>query len=276
ILFAALIYNSATAIGTLDPSNIWKWFIPLTIAASMFLIYPLFNTPKWFRIAFALIISIAHYYTLSFLTNYQGQFNIFGILYYILYNEVGLHPILNYFSFFIIGTVIGDIIFEISLRHDKKERLLEFKKKLCLPSLIVGPILILFGVVFSFPSFLNHGSISSMFYSLGILISIFSILFIFEEFKVIRVEKKYRFFYFYSFYSLSIYFSHNVIYFIFLDRLNAITIWFAVIGTFIVLTLLLRLIYKRWSIKASLKAQIGRISIVLIKNIEIKKLKVKS
>ncbi len=271
ILFAALFYNSATAIGTLDPSNIWKWFVPLTIAASMFLIYPLFKTPKLFRLIFALVVWIAHYFILSFLTYYEGHFNIFGILYFILYNEVGLHPILNYFSFFLIGTVIGDVIYEISLSNDKNERLLGFKNKLWLPSLIIGSILIIFGASFSFPSFLSHGTFSSMIYSLGILLTIFSILLIIEEFEVFKLEKSYRFFYFYSFYSLTIYFSHNVIYFIFLDRLNAITIWFAVLGTYISLSLLFRFIYKEYNIKASLKAQIGRISLLLIKKIETRK-----
>jgi len=271
ILFAALIYNSATAIGTLDPSNIWKWFVPLTIAFSLFLAYPLFNTSKLFRLIFAMIVWIAHYFILSFLLPYQGQFNIFGISYFILYNEVGLHPILNYFSFFIIGTVIGDIIFEIFLKNDKKERRIIFKNKIWLPSLIIGPILIIIGVLFYFPDFLAHGSLSSMFYSLGILLVSFSILLIIEEFEVIKVKKRYRFFYFYSYYSLTIYFSHNIIYFIFLDRLNAFTIWIAVIGTFILLTLLIRFVYKKYNIKASLKAQIGRISVILIKKSEAKK-----
>jgi len=271
ILIVAIIYNSATAIGTLDPSNIWKWYIPLTIAASLLLAYPLLKTSKSIRLVFTVIIWIANYFILSFLLSYEGQFNIFGITFFILYNSVGLHPILNYFSFFIIGTVIGDIIFEMSLKNDKKERRVVFKNKLWLPSLIMGPILIIFGVLFYFPDFLSHGTLSSMFYSLGILLSSFSILLIIEEFEVIKVKKSYRFFYFYSYYSLTIYFSHNIIYFIFLDRLNAFTIWFAVIGTFILLTLLIRFIYKKYSIKASIKAQIGRISMILIKRVEAKR-----
>ncbi|MFX0000917.1 MAG: heparan-alpha-glucosaminide N-acetyltransferase domain-containing protein [Candidatus Hermodarchaeota archaeon] len=276
IFVAALIYNSATAIGTLDPSNIWKWYVPLTIAISLFLAYPFFKTPKLFRLTFAFIIWIAHYFILSFLLPYQGQYNIFGVIFFILYNEVGLHPILNYFSFFLIGTVIGDIMFEISLRNDQNEKLSGFKNKLWFPSLIMGPILILFGVLLFFPYFLTHGSFSSIAYSLGVLLTSFSILLIIEEFEVIKVKKSYRFFYFYSYYSLTIYFSHNIIYFIFLDRLNAVTIWFAVVGTYVLLTLLIRFVYKKFSIKASLKAQIGRISLVLIKKIEAKKLKVKT
>lgn len=271
ILIVAIIYNNATAIGTLDPSNIWKWYIPLTIAFSLLLSYPFLKTSKSFRIVLAVIIWIANYYIVLFLLPYEGQLNIFGIIFFILYNNIGLHPILNYFSFFIIGTVIGDIIFEMSLKNDKEERRLVFRNKLCIPSLIMGPILIIFGVLFYFPNFLTHGTLSSMAYSLGVLLTSFSILLIVEEYDVIKLKKSYRFFFFYSYYSLTIYFSHNIIYFIFLDRLNAFTIWFAVVGTFLLLTLLIRFIYKKFSIKASLKAQIGRISIILIKRIEAKK-----
>ena len=37
ILIIALLYNIFISIGTLDPLNIWKWFIPLTIAISLLL-----------------------------------------------------------------------------------------------------------------------------------------------------------------------------------------------------------------------------------------------
>ena len=102
ILIIAIIFNIGTAIGTLDPLNIWKWFIPLTIAVSLILAYPLLKTSKSLRLILAVILWIANYFLLSFLLPYQGRFNIFGIIYYILYNPIGLHPILTYFSFFII------------------------------------------------------------------------------------------------------------------------------------------------------------------------------
>ncbi len=275
ILIVSLIYNSATAIGTLDPSNIWKWFIPLTIAMSLLIGYPLLKTSKSFRLIIAVIIWVAHYYILSFFLPYQGQVNVFGILFYILYNGVGLHPILNYISFFIIGTVIGDVMFEIFLRNDQKERRKELKNRFWFPLLIMGPILILIGVFFSFPNFLKHGTFSAMIYVTGVLLTSFSILFAFEEFKVFKAEKNYRFFYFYSFYSLTIYFSHNIIYFIFLKQLNTFTIWIAVIGTFTLLTLLIRVVYKKYHTKFSLKVQIAKLSSGILKKIEVKKNKIK-
>ena len=271
LLIVALIYNSATAVGTLNPLNIWKWYIPLTIAISLLLAFSLLKTSKSFRMLLAVIIWIAHYYILSILLPYQGQVNILGVLFHVLYNSMGLHPILYYFSFFLIGTVVGDVLFEIYLKDDQKERRLALRNKFLLPSLIIGPILILISFLFLFPSFLTHATFPSTVYSLGALLTSFSVLLIIEEFEVIKVKKSYRFFFFYSFYSFTIYFSHNLIYFIFLGRLNALNFWIAVAGTFILLTLLIRIIYKKYGVKLSLKAQIGRIAFILVRKVEEKK-----
>jgi len=273
ILIVALIFTSITAIGTLDPLNIWKWYIPLTIAISLLLAYPTLKTPKWFRILLAVIIWILHYYLFSILLPYQEQIHVFGVLFHILYNSMGLNPILLYFSFFLIGTVVGDILFEIFLIDNQKERRSKLKNKFLLPSLIMGSLLIVVAFLFLFPSFLLHATFSSAIYSLGILLVSFSILLIFEEYKVIKLEKSYRFFFFYSFYSFTLYFSHFILYFIFLYRLNAFNFWIAFFGTFILLTLLIRIVYKKYNIKASLKVQIARLSLVLVTKMEVKKKK---
>ncbi len=271
LLIVALIYTSATAVGTLNPLNIWKWYIPLTIAISLLLAFSLLKTSKSFRMFLAVIIWIAHYYVLSILLPYQGQVHIYGVLFHVLYNSMGLHPILYYFSFFLIGTVVGDVLFEIYLKDDQKERRLALRNKFLLPSLIIGPILILISFLFLFPRFFTHATFPSTVYSIGVLLTSFSVLLIIEEFEVIKVKKSYRFFFFYSFYSFTIYFSHNLIYFIFLDRLNALNFWIAVAGTFILLTLLIKIIYKKYGAKLSLKAQIGRIAFILVRKVEEKK-----
>ncbi len=273
ILIVALIFTSITAIGTLNPLNIWKWYIPLTIAISLLLAFPTLKTPKWFRILLAVIIWIFHYYILSILLPYQGQIHIFGVLFHILYNSMGLHPILFYFSFFLIGTVVGDVIFEIYLIDNQKERRSQLKKKLLLPLLTIGSILLLIAFLFLFPRFLIHATFASSIYSLGTLFVSFSVLLIFEEYEVLKVEKSYKFFFFYSFYSFTIYFSHNILYFIFLDQLNAFNFWIAFLGTFILLTLVIRFVYKKYNIKASLKVQIARISLVLVSRMEVKRKK---
>lgn len=269
ILLLALLYSSATAVGTLNPLNIWKWYIPLTIAVSLLFAFFLLKTSKLVRIFVAVIIWIAHYIILAILLSFKGQVNIFGALFHVLYN--GLHPILHYFSFFIIGTVVGDVIVEIYSYEDQKARKRALNNKLLLPSLIIGIIFILFAILFLFPGFLTHETFSSTIYSLGAIFTSFSALLILEEYDVIKVRKSYRFFYFYSFYSFTIYFSHNIIYFIFLNQLNALTFWIAAIGTYILLSLLIRIIYKKYGTKASLKVLISNYAAILARKVEEKK-----
>jgi len=260
ILIIALLYNIFISIGTLDPLNIWKWFIPLTIAISLLLAFPLLNISKSFRLLIAVGFWITHYYILSLLLPYQGQANLFGVLYHILYNSKGLHPILCYFSFFLIGTVFGDVIYEIYLINEQKERRLAIKNKVLLPSLIIGSILIIIGVLTLFPSFLAHATVSSTVYSLGVILISTSVLLIIEEFEVINVERSYRFFFYYSYYSFTIYFAHNVLYLILFERVNALTIWIFMPLTFLIISLLLRVIYPKLRDKVSIKAQVGKLS----------------
>jgi uncharacterized membrane protein len=271
ILIISLIFNSIVAIGTLNPLDIWKCFIPLTIGISLFLAFPLLKTPKSLRIALAVILWIVHYNLVSFLSPFQGKANLFGVLFHFLYNSLDLHPFLYYFSFFLIGTVVGDVILDIYLKDDQKERRMDLKKKFLIPSLIVGPILLLIGVLFQFPSFLIHITFSSTVYSLGFLLTLMAILLINEEFEIIKAKKSYRFFFFYSYYSLTVFFSHYLLYFIFLGQLNAFIIWIPIIATYILLTLLIRAVYKKYGVKASLKAQIGRLSQVLARRVKVKK-----
>jgi hypothetical protein len=73
-------------------------------------------------------------------------------------------------------------------------------------------------------------------------------------------KKSYKFIFYYSYYSLSIYLAHNVLYFLFLNQLDLISIWFAAGGAFISIGLVFRAIYKKWERKASLKAQISILS----------------
>ena len=268
ILIIALLYNIFISIGTLDPLNIWKWYLPLTIAISLLLTFPLLKISKSFRLLIAVGFWITHYYILLLLLPYQGQANLFGVLYHILYNSKGLHPILCYFSFFLIGTVIGDIIYEIYLINDQKERRSVIKNEFLLPSLIIGSILIIIGALSFFPSFLTHATFSSTVYSLGVILISTSILLIIEEFEVINVKRSYRFFFYFSFYSFSIYFAHNVLYFILFERVSALTIWIFMPLTFLVVIILLRVIYTKLRDKVSIKAQVGKLSARMAINVK--------
>jgi uncharacterized membrane protein len=271
ILVIALIFNTIIALGELSLLNIWTWFIPLTMALSLLLAYPLLKSSKIFRILLAIILWIMHYFLYSLLLPYEGQANFMGVLFHIFYNSRNLHPLIYYFSFFLIGTVIGDVLFEIYHNNIQNEKRMIMKKKLLLPSLIIGPILLLFGLLFVFPGFLNHMSISSTVYTLGFMLTLLSLMVFYEEFKVKTKKKNYRFFFFYSYYSLTVFFGHYLLYFVFTGLLDNVTIWIAAVVTFTLLTLLIRFMYKKYGAKLALKVYIGRLAGELARRVEVKK-----
>ncbi|MBY9009880.1 MAG: hypothetical protein KGD74_08455, partial [Candidatus Lokiarchaeota archaeon] len=74
-----------------------------------------------------------------------------------------------------------------------------------------------------------------------------------------------------SYYSFTIYITHDLLYFIFFQQLNAINIWLAAIGIIILITLMLKVMHKKLGIKVSLKAQLGILSLIILNKIDEKK-----
>lgn len=288
ILIIALMYNTFNAIGYNRPLDIWKWFILFTMAISLFITWPLLKMSKLFRIFLGGIFWIANCFTLTFLIEYNGQFNLYGVLFHIFYNSLDLDPILSFFTFFLIGTVVGDTICDIYLMENQSERRIAFKKKFLIPSLLLGAFLIIFGILFPFPvlfpysglsshfiedifpdvpAFLQHRSFSWLIYSLGVDVIIFSILLAVEEFEIIKTKSSFNFIFYFSYYSLDIYLAHYLFYFIFLGQLNLLTTLICVAITIVLLGIALKIIHVKWKGNASLKFIIGKVSTKLAKKI---------
>lgn len=271
LLIIAFLYNVAIAIAINNLTWIWAWFVLQTVGFSLLLAWPFLKTSKTFRIIIGTVILIINYYFLWLLSPYNGQANIYGACYHILFNPLELYPILPYFSIFIFGTVIGDKLHNINSINDQKIRKDIFKKKFLLPLLIIGFILIVFSILFYFPSFLLYYTFSAMVYSLGIIFLLLVILVWIEEFNLIKVIKNYRFFYFYSYYSFTIFLAHNPLYFLFFQKLDIITIWIVIFIALVFLTILLRIVYNKLGPKASLKVLISVMSYKIALKIEERK-----
>jgi len=134
--------------------------------------------------------------------------------------------------------------------------------------LITGILLIIFGILLDYPKFLRRRSYSWIIYSIGIEFVVLSILLLLEIANLMTTKKSYRLIFYYSYYSLTIYLAHNLLYFLFLNQLDLISIWFAALGVFISIGLVFRSIYKKWERKASLKAQVSRVSLKISMKIE--------
>jgi hypothetical protein len=271
LFMIAIFYNIPIAIALNNPSYIWTWFVLLTAAVSMFLVWPFLYTPKIVRVSIGFIIIISNQLILNFLLAFQGEFNIFGILYHMLYNNIYQDPILTFFPFFLLGTVFGDILFDSYLNNSSLNKRVDLKKRLLIPSILVGISLILVGILIKFPEFLIRQSFSWIIYSIGIETLFLSVLLFFEKFVMTDIKKSYKLLFYYSYYSLTVYLGHYLLYFLFLSRLNPYNIWFFILATFIVLGLLLRFIYRKFEYQASVKIQISRLSLNLAIRIEEKK-----
>ena len=277
VLILGLIYNSIVAIEFLDPLIIWKWFIILTVAVCLFMAWPFLKTSKLFRLLVGAIVWIVNQFVLVFLLPFKEQTNFFGVIFYILYNSLDQNPILSFFTFFLIGTVIGDIIYDIYLVDDEIARKRAIKQKILVPSLIFGIAMIMFSFWFLLPNLFTEKILTIktniwwLIYSLGIELILILILLGIEEFKLIKTEKSYRFLYYFSYYSLTLFLVQNINFFLFYALLNRYNIWLFIVVTIILYGLMLRFLYKKLGPQYSLKVQIGRMAVSLARTEEVQR-----
>lgn len=237
LFILSLIYNGILAITTLNPLTIWTLFMILSIAMSLIMTWPLLETSKWTRLFLGIFFMVTNFILLSLLQGFKGQINIFGAFYHFLFFPINLHPILSSFAAFLIGTIYGDIIFDIYNNDDKFRRRRLLKRRIIVPSLIIGGILIAF--VFTAQSaqsaqFLSIPSLYHIISSLGISLILFSLFVIIEEYKIFKTKKSYKFVFYYSYYSLTIYIAHNLLFFLFWETLNI-----PILLIFLVITIIL-------------------------------------
>lgn len=268
LLLIAFIYNIAIALVINDLTWIWAWFVLQTISFSLLMSWPFLKTSKKFRILFGSIILIINFYLLELLTPYQGQANFAGVLYHVLFNPLDLYPIIPFFVIFLMGTVAGELLYEINSIENTQDRNHAFKYKFIYPFFIIGVSLTIFAILFQFPSFFSYYTFSAIVFGIGLICIIVSVIIWIEEFELIKVKKNYNFFHYYSYYSFTIFLGHNFLFFLFYKKLNAITIWIPIVITLLLFTLLLKFMYKKLGPKASLKAGIGVLSLIIAIKIE--------
>ncbi|MFX1259330.1 MAG: heparan-alpha-glucosaminide N-acetyltransferase domain-containing protein [Promethearchaeota archaeon] len=270
ILIIAFIYNFCIGIFYGGFYSIWSWYVLQTIGFCLILSWPFLKTPIYFRLIIGFFILSINPLIFGFLKSYKGQANFFGYTFYFLYHPADQYTILSFYAIFLIGTVLGEVIFNLNAINNQNERRIKFKSKFIIPTLGFGGLLILFGVIFMFPNFLIMRTFSSFIYSLGLVLVLLSILVTIQEFQLIITKRSYKFFYYYSYYSFTIYLTHNFLFFLFSDEFNVFYMWIAIIITTGLLGVLLNFTCKKIGKMASLKAVLGIFSSELAKRIAIK------
>ncbi|MBA7669688.1 hypothetical protein ES703_77821 [subsurface metagenome] len=271
ILIIALFFNLgvAMAFGGGNLADIWSWNALQTIAISLLLAWPLLKTSKILRICIATLAIILNQVLLTIISPYSGQSSILGIVYHVLFNPIDTYVILNYYGIVLIGSVIGEYIFDLRNANNHKKKEFLFTNRAIIYSFFIGISVFIFGILFFFPNFITFNSISSVLYALGIIIATLAVLIVIEILELIKTKKSYRFLYFYSYYSFTIFLGHNVLLVLFIDQLNVyFTIWVAVVAFNIILGWLLKTMHNKLGIRASVKAGISILSAFIAMKIE--------
>lgn len=273
IFIMSFSVNIILAIVNSESRWILAWQFLQTLSVSLFIAWSFLKTSRTFKIIIGAILWIVNYIVKLVLTPYIDQPNIGGFIFILLYTTLELDGILIFFTYFLIGMVIGETIYEIFLIEDKNERMIALKNQFLLPSFILGTILLITGILLDFPEFLNalYRSFPWMIYSLGFHLILISVLIYIEESGVFQTKKNYRFLFYFSYYSFTIYISHYLLTFLFERQLNASIIWIYIIITIILYNTLFRIIYKTLKEKASIKVQINNISVKLTRILEERK-----
>ena len=109
LLIVSLIYNSLIALTISNPLYFWSLFILLSIAVSLIMIWPLLDYSKWIKLSLGIFFMGFNFIVLSFLKDFEDQFNLLGVIYHILFYPITLHPIFSSFAAFLIGAVVGEL-----------------------------------------------------------------------------------------------------------------------------------------------------------------------
>ncbi|MHA1669654.1 MAG: heparan-alpha-glucosaminide N-acetyltransferase domain-containing protein [Promethearchaeota archaeon] len=266
IFLISTIWNLVGTIYSNIP-GVWTWFVIQTISVSLLIAWPFLKTSKQFRLYVCFIIWISNEFIIIWLTPYRGEPNLLGYLYSFLYNVPEQNVILGYFPFLLAGTIIGDLFHESSLKEGKEEQRDFLRKKLIKPAIIGGTILVIFGTMFEFPNFTSKETFSSHMFTFGLELLLISFLLIIKDFGKIKFKKNYSVIKYYSFYSFTIFFAHQLLYFVFPPIFNALEIWIYIIPIMVLITLLFRYIYKKSGKYASLKFYISKFATFLAEKI---------
>ena len=98
-----------------------------------------------------------------------------------------------------------------------------------------------------------------------------SVLLTLEAYGIFSTSKSYKFLFYYSYFSLTVYLSHNVLYFLFYGQMSEGYFWLFVTVAIILYVILLKFLYKKYGSSFSLKVQIGKLALGLSKELEKRK-----
>ena len=150
ILIIAFSFNFGIAMvfGGGNLADIWGWNALQTIAISLLLAWPLLKTSKIFRVSIAIIAFLSNHFLLGMLSPYRGESSLLGLTYHLIFNPIDAYVILNYFGVVVIGSVIGDYIYDLKNADEQKKREFLLTNRAIIYSFFIGVSVFIFGISF--------------------------------------------------------------------------------------------------------------------------------
>ena len=264
----AIVYNMITAIWVMGVGGIWSWFILFTIAVCQLIAYPLIKLPRIIRVLLTIFIIFISQPILLVLGSLKMDFPNSGwsILYHLIFNPVWEYPILPNLAFFILGTVCGEVFYQIYSIKNENLRKLQIQNKIVRRFFACGIVLMVGSIIFPILmfndafSYLNRYSTISTLFGIGWVLFLIALFTYMHEFKYTS-EWKYKFFFYLSVYSLNLYLVHNVVALFFWQSLNIVaSIIISIIST-IGFWYSSKILYNNFGSKISLKSIISKVVI---------------
>ncbi|TXT66929.1 MAG: conserved membrane protein of unknown function [Promethearchaeota archaeon] len=272
ILFLFLLgffyYNFRAYLSRGYLGNIWSWNIFQTLACSIGLSLMLINYNKALKIIIALsvlsIYGILYMFIPNNILTYPGdQIIIKGpldLFYYIFFNGFFFTPILGFFPFFLIGSVVGEVMYEKLFIIDTKFEDNRFSKLSLVSLFIICMVLIITSGFISLADQFSRNSISWLIYSLGTNLLFFFILLTIEQGNYFHPKGNYKFFFYFSYYSLTIFIVHEILFPLLFQKFTISLGFFVSLLIIFLFFVGLRIIYNKFGPYFSLKVQISRLS----------------
>jgi len=261
-------------------NNSWLWIFAWdflqSVSICLILAWPLYKKSILVRLNVAILFWIINEIILYFIRPHKGETP--SLLFILLYTTEQFDSVLWFFTFFLVGTIIGELIFIYNSIENLEEKREYLKNKILKPCLNIGLVLMIFGILLEFPDITNDHvwaqirSLPWRIYALGFDIFLIALLLLIEEYEIIKLKKNYRFLFYFSYYSFTVYGSHYILTLLFFRRFNVdLSFFITLFITLILYGLLLNILYKTLGSKVSIKVQISRISSGLAEIIEERK-----
>jgi len=276
----AVIYNAITVVYIAGLLGLWSWYILFIIGFCLLIAYPLIKLPKIVRLILAIFILLISYPVFDILESLRDTNLFWELIYHFIFFPSHEYPILPFFTNFCLGTIVGDIFYEIYSIEEVNLRKTQIKKKIVRNFALLGTIIIIASILSNIFIFqhdittwrttetmgivlgVDRSVLTLMLWVIGCDLVLFSLLTYLHEFKF-TPEWRHRFLFYFSYYSLTLYFLHDIAAPIFWNRLDIYSIWIPVAITVMVFWYISKIMYEKLGPKLSVKMNLSKVATYL-------------